>query len=189
MSLLPIPSLQKPYQRSRLLTITVYIQTAYLLSLAGLFCSFMPEFAFVVSIFRLARKFDTAFALIIRDLDHSASRGHLSKTDKVRIKSLAEDTRVVAVRTASKSGYNPHPIEPSDDEDDDEATETEYDDLASTDGVEVSSLDQTTLSTNISKLYEQTISLLGDVLGDLPPQANRGNINISVGEEVEEIEL
>ena len=82
----------------------------------------------------------------------------MSPTDKVRIKSLISATRVAAVDTAEKSGYSPQVMDLSDDDDPDEDDEP-------TAGEEEIDGDHDKVSVGLSKMYQQTLELLGDTLG------------------------
>jgi Subunit 11 of the general transcription factor TFIIH len=138
------------------------IQTPYLLSLAGLLCSYMPAFPFSLSTFHLLKRLDQAFASLLRDhgnidsVDSQRNLQHVSKTEEVRIKSLIEDTRVVAVQTATNSGHiaqiqdilSNEETEPDDSPADGTTDLQEYDDI----------------SIGISKIYKQTMEILGDSL-------------------------
>ena len=118
----------------------------------------MPAFAFSTSIFPLLAKLDAAFVALLRtDPATSTSRSSHgpSTTDKVRIKSLIEETRVVAVNCASSAGYTASVQELSSGEESDSGDE-EFGE----------SLQQTSSSVNmaLSKIYKGTLEILGDSL-------------------------
>ena len=119
----------------------------------------MPAFPFSSSTFHLVKRLDQAFASLLRDhgnldsVDSQRNLQHVSKTEEVRIKSLIEDTRVVAVETATNSGHR-----------------AQMQDILSSDetGPDDSPADGTTecddISIGISKIYKQTMEILGDSL-------------------------
>jgi hypothetical protein len=83
----------------------------------------------------------------------------VSSTDKVRIKSLISSTRVAAVERAEKSGYSSSILDMLDEE------ETEEDDeLAIGEEEEHGGISPDAVSRGLSKMYEQTLELLGDEL-------------------------
>lgn len=82
----------------------------------------------------------------------------VSSTDKVRIKSLISSTRVAAVERAEKSGYSPSVLDMLDDEE----IEEEDDELAIDE--EHGGISHDMISRGLSKMYEQTLELLGDEL-------------------------
>jgi len=82
----------------------------------------------------------------------------VSSTDKVRIKSLISSTRVAAVETAEKSGHSSSVLDMLNDED----TEEEDDEPAI--GEEDGGISHDAVSRGLSKMYEQTLELLGDEL-------------------------
>jgi hypothetical protein len=84
----------------------------------------------------------------------------VSSTDKVRIKSLISSTRVVAVERAEKSGYSPSILDMLDDEE----IEEEEDELAIGEEEEHNGISHDVVSRGLSKMYEQTLELLGDEL-------------------------
>lgn len=84
----------------------------------------------------------------------------VSSTDKVRIKSLISSTRVAAVERAEKSGYSPSILDTWDDEEMGE----EDDELAMGEEEEHTEISHDVVSRGLSKMYEQTLELLGDEL-------------------------
>ena len=83
----------------------------------------------------------------------------VSSTDKVRIKSLISSTRVAAVERAEKSGYLPSILDTLDDEE-----MEEDDELAIGEDEEHTEISHDVVSRGLSKMYEQTLELLGDEL-------------------------
>jgi hypothetical protein len=82
----------------------------------------------------------------------------VSSTDKVRIKSLISSTRVAAVERAEKSGYSSSVLDMLDDE------EIEEEDELAIDEEEHGGISHDMVSRGLSKMYEQTLELLGDEL-------------------------
>jgi hypothetical protein len=138
----------------------------YLLSLAGLFSSYLPAFPFApVPTFRIAKRLDAAFAYLLQPPSASgnglSARSHVvSPTDKVRIKSLISATRVAAVDTADKSGYSPSVMDTSDEED----TEKEDDEPAMGEEEENGGISHNLVTRGLPKIFQQTLELLGDNL-------------------------
>ncbi|KAK4913319.1 hypothetical protein LTR66_017221, partial [Elasticomyces elasticus] len=99
---------------------TITIQVAYLLNLASMICDFMPSFDFTNLALQLISKFDEALSTLLDD-NHKKPPAQVSVTDKVRMKSIVEDTRLVTSRlaAASSESIGEHPAEDIDDEDDD----------------------------------------------------------------------
>lgn len=138
------------------------LQIPYLLSLAGLISDFLPAFPFVETpTVRLVNKMDQAFAVLLsqqRSLTaFTAGDGNdylVSITDRVRIRSVIESTRMIAVEAASKKRV------PVDLQDVSESfTDTQYEEVAGDDR-SGQALDMT-----ISKMYERSLSILGGGLG------------------------
>lgn len=84
----------------------------------------------------------------------------MSPTDKVRIKSLISATRVAAVETAEKSGHVHSVLDASDEED----TEEEDDEPAVGKEEENGGISHDSVSRGLSKIFQQTLELLGDDL-------------------------
>ena len=128
---------------------TPSLQVPYLLTLAGLFASYMPAFEFSgdVSMFRLVRKLDEGFACLLNG--EMGNGYHVTTTDRVRIKSLVEETRVITVDAATESGRRASLDYDDDSEDDEEASDDELPEQ---------------VSMSLSKIYRRTIELLGDSL-------------------------
>lgn len=143
---------------------TPSIQIQYLLLLAGYFRSYMHSFSFDTRSFVLARKFDMAFSTILQ----SANEDELNTTNKVRIRSLAQETRFEMIGVASKSGLN---VEDSDSDD-----EPIFEDVTSNTGMaidlETNHKEDTTsqsIALSLGKVYEKTLDILGGDLASLPP--------------------
>lgn len=152
------------------------LQIPYLLTLAGQVCSYLEAFPFSVSFFPLAGKIDQGFALLLQAANHDHPGGsppyHVSMTDKVRIKSLVEETRVAAVNAASASGYaastaDISEIDSDEEDDDDDEANIDSDDIAVREDEQLSA---STIPLKLSRVYKQTLEILGDSLasGTLP---------------------
>ena len=124
----------------------------------------MPAFPFSTSVFPMIRKLDAAFAHLFHRYSHSlmgiggASNYRVSTTDRVRIKSLVEDTRVVAVKVAIQTGHRAQLQDLSESDEDETGLESE---METTNGHPWS---DDTLSIGISRIYKQTLEILGDTL-------------------------
>jgi hypothetical protein len=129
---------------------TPTLQVPYLLTVAGLFCSYMQAFPFAgnVAMFKLLKKLDEGFSSLLRF--QIGDGYHVTTTDKVRIKSLVEETRVVAVEVASETGHG----QMMDDEDSEDGEVDDDDEIP----------DQVSMS--LSTIYRRTLDLLGDSLVD-----------------------
>lgn len=106
-------------------------------------------------------KLDLAFVSLLRpgaQTPPHSTHAQLSTTDKVRIKSLIEETRVTAVNCASDSGYTAsvQDLSLSDDTDSDDVDEqmTEQEASHENDSVSIA----------LSKVYKRTLEILGDTL-------------------------
>ena len=147
------------------------LQVPYLLSLALLLSSYLPNFPFKAkSAFRLLRKLDVAFASLLQGEDIGSRtplpgfEGHaytISTTDKVRIKSVVERTRVAIVEAMETTDPSELEAEELDEPDDDTADDD--DDVLDVEEEEGHGRWQR----EMSKVYEQTIQKLGDELGRL----------------------
>lgn len=112
----------------------------------------------------MAKKFDVAFAYLVQNLSTPAFGLNrqiykVSATDKVRIKSLASATRVAAIDTASKSGFLPQLVDSMDED------ETDQEDGSTTGAENEIELSHDQVAIGLSRLYRQTMDLLGDDLG------------------------
>ncbi|KAK5144616.1 hypothetical protein LTR04_001510 [Oleoguttula sp. CCFEE 6159] len=144
---------------------TPSLQIPYLLSLALLIQTIIPGFPpSPRAMFGILSKLDHAFVSLLqgRDVDTGEplpgfDRGrHVSDTEKVRIKSLVERTRVCVVEVMKEGEFDPADAEEPLDSADESMDDSEaYDGLA-----EVGSWDM-----EIAKVYDRTIVELGDTLG------------------------
>jgi Subunit 11 of the general transcription factor TFIIH len=126
----------------------------------------MPAFPFAERpTIRLVDKLDQAFAILLsqdRDpgLSIATNTNHylVSVTDRVRIRSVIESTRIIAVEASAKK-----PASASAESQDvsDNFTDTDYDDFSP----DSNRHDRDSLSMSISKIYERSLSILGDSLG------------------------
>lgn len=152
------------------------LQIPYLLTLAGQVCSYLQAFTFSTSFFALAGKIDEAFASLLQPPNNGNPGGfppyHVSTTDKVRIKSLVEETRVAAVNAASASGHVAS-IEDSSEID----TEDDDDDGTTVQNDEEEQSDTLAVPLKLSRVYKRTLEILGDSLvsGSLPQHQNSGS--------------
>lgn len=116
----------------------------------------MPAFDFTTKMFGTIRRFDAAFSALLNNANNEiGSRSTVSMTEKVRIRSLVEETRVNAVNTASASGRETRVDDLSDDDDEMELDHQEEDEDEIDD-------DKTALA--LSKIYKSTLEILGDRL-------------------------
>jgi ribosomal protein L12E/L44/L45/RPP1/RPP2 len=129
----------------------------------------MTAFPFSPSVFYITGKVDQGFASLLQASQKPASSApspyHVSMTEKVRIKSLIEETRVTAVNAASASGQaaSIHDLSDADTEDDEDEGDEDDDDVDRSDSMAV--------SLGVSKIYRRTLEILGDSLVSdaLPP--------------------
>ncbi|PGH16952.1 hypothetical protein AJ80_05020 [Polytolypa hystricis UAMH7299] len=144
---------------------TPSLQIPYLISLAGLINSYLPDFPFSPrATFRLMRKMDSIFASLLQGEDvetgailpgFGGRRGIVSTTEKVRIKSITESTRIIIVDVQGRDNVEEDDDldDVADDDDNDEAGYSDYGDA----------LGRWELES--ARVYERTIQLLGDELG------------------------
>lgn len=146
------------------------IQIPYILALAGHFRGFMHSFAFSTNAFTLARRFDLAFSTLLKEASNASEASAINNTDKVRIRSLAQETRVEMINIASSSGHSMnvrstrngndhHTIDDNEFDDSDEDDETEYGEDAAVPSIAAS----------LGKVYEKTLEILGGELGSYSP--------------------
>lgn len=145
------------------------LQTPYLISLALLFVTYLPSFpASPRTTFRLLRKLDLAFSSLLQGCDPDTGetlpgferQKSLSTTEKVRIKSLVERTRVVMVEVMAKderedeteADETVNETTDEDDDDDDDDMTLEYD-------------NEDEWDMEIAKAYDRTLVELGESLG------------------------
>lgn len=122
--------------------------------------SYMPAFPFSTSMFRITKKLDKAFSTLLRGESGEAIRAHpVSVTEKVRIKSLTEETKLTAVHVASASGFSTQADNDSDDADGEDVGN----DAMDIDDEDDEAEDEST-ALAISRMYKSTIEILGDSL-------------------------
>lgn len=147
------------------------LQIPYLISLAGLVNTYLPDYPFSPrSTFRLLKKLDIVFASLLlgEDVESGAPlsgfesrRQVISMTEKVRIKSIAETSRLVVVEARDRGNDDKEDEDETDldgganDNDDDEFFGTEDRDLEGPGRWEMEA----------TRVYERTIQILGDELG------------------------
>ncbi|KAF2234322.1 hypothetical protein EV356DRAFT_501859 [Viridothelium virens] len=144
---------------------TPSLQITFLLSVAFLVQTYIPSLSPAPkTMFRLLDKLDVAFASLLqgRNIDSGeplpgfeTGKG-VTGTEKVRIKSIADNSRVAVVHRMSKSHVEPESdVEGTDDA---EASMEEYpidDDL----------LGENDFAMNVARVYDRTTVELGDQLG------------------------
>jgi Subunit 11 of the general transcription factor TFIIH len=152
---------------------TPSLQVSYLLSLALMVAEMLPEYAPAPrATFRLLGKLDAAFASLLAGVNVETGealpgfeKGRVvSTTEKVRIKSLVDRTRIVVVRALREGGG-------STDVGDDETEEVDDTDTGDDDDLELEGdddLDVDREEMGIAKIYDRTVVELGDVLGGSP---------------------
>ena len=143
---------------------TPSIQFPYLLMLAGYFRSYMHSFAFETKSFILARKFDTAFSTLLKTAFETGDQS-VSMTMKVRIKSLAQETRFEMIEVATKNGLD------VEDDSDEEPTFEDVQSDSMTIDIDTDHTQQSnqSIAMSLGKVYEKTLDLLGEDLDSLPP--------------------
>jgi hypothetical protein len=137
------------------------LQIPYLLTMALLAVNYVPGFpAAPRTMFRLLDKLDSAFASLIQGKDvetgeplpSMSGRKGMTGTEKVRIKSLVERTRVTVVEVMNKGDYEEDVDEEAETEDENDGM-GDYDYDAGTD-----------FAMEIAKVYDKTLVELGDSL-------------------------
>ena len=126
---------------------------------------YLPAFPFLEGpTIHLVDKMDQAFATLLThaaDLPASSAisgiKHIVSVTDRVRIRSVIESTRIIAVETAANrsASIDIHNATEA-------LTDTDYASSSLNDGDE---RDIDSLNMSISKMYERSLSILGDSLG------------------------
>ncbi|KAF7197824.1 hypothetical protein HII31_00913 [Pseudocercospora fuligena] len=151
---------------------TPSLQVPYLISLAlllGNVVQAMPPTP--KALFRLIEKLDHAFASLLqgRDVDSGerlpgfvGSRG-VSGTEKVRIRSLVERTRINVVESLKKGEFEYEEAEPEQTDDDKMDTDTDVEGGLVLEG-DGDAEDDDTLDMSIARVYDRTIQELGDSL-------------------------
>lgn len=131
---------------------TPSLQISYLLSLALLLVSFIPAFSppSPRTMFRVLNKMDNAFAGLLQGHDvetgnllpgFEGRRNIVSGTEKVRIKSLVEKTRILVTEKMAESG-----VVEGEEEAEGDDLEDEYD-------------------MDVARVYDRTLVEIGDELG------------------------
>ncbi|KAI9695371.1 MAG: hypothetical protein M1820_008666 [Bogoriella megaspora] len=144
---------------------TPSLQITFLLNVALLVQTYIPNLPPAPkAMFRLLDKLDTAFASLLqgRDLDSGemlpgfeTGRG-VSGTEKVRIKSIADNTRVVVVHLMSQDHLDFQSETDSIDENDASMEEDE---------MKMDPIVEPDFAMNTARVYDKTIVELGDQLG------------------------
>lgn len=115
----------------------------------------MQAFPFTAAIFPTLSKIDQAFVFLLKLSSPTpstpAALNAPSKTDRVRIKSLAEETRVAAVNTATSSGV-----------DVDTSSDDEFEFEFSKENTQTQ--EETSIGTGLGAIFRGTIEILGDTL-------------------------
>ena len=158
------------------------LQIAYLLSLALLLVNMLPELAPAPRpTFRLLRKLDHAFASLLqgRDIDTDeplpgfGSGPKVTGTEKVRMKSLVERTRVVVTDVLSGADFEDdtenskaEQTETEDDEDYNMGETTDDDRMDVEQRLDVD--DEGEWDMEMAKVYDRTMVELGDTIGGTP---------------------
>ncbi|KAL4897433.1 hypothetical protein BDV59DRAFT_197724 [Aspergillus ambiguus] len=148
---------------------TPSLQIPYLISLAVLVNSYLPEYPFSPrATFRLLRKLDSVFTALLTGEDAETGlplpgfehrRQVVSMTEKVRIKSIAESCRVAVVEAREQVDEPGEGGDEDSSEDEDEDDEDEV--FASDEYVGAPGR----WEMEAARVYEKTIQLLGDELG------------------------
>lgn len=144
------------------------LQIPYFITLAGLVNAYLPDFPFSPrQTFRLLGKLDSIFASLLKGEDAETGEtlsgfegrlGVVSMTEKVRIKSLAERCRITVIEVREGGEV--------DDEDDDDEDE---DELMGEGGYEALEEAPGKWEMEAARVYEKTIQLLGDEMGNQGP--------------------
>lgn len=141
------------------------LQIPYLISVAGLVNTYLPDYPFAPkSTFRLLRKLDSVFVSLLTGEDAESGlplsgfesrRNVVSMTEKVRIKSIAEACRVAVVEAREGDEVDEEEEEDESDDDDDE--------------MDIGGFGEPTgqWEMETAKIYEKTIQYLGDELGQV----------------------
>lgn len=126
---------------------------------------YLPAFPFIEDpTIRIVEKLDQAFAILLSQARNSTTsitnnrnEPLVTMTDRVRIRSVIEGTRIVAVEAAAKDSAFAKVQDVTG-----SFTDTDYEDSAPDDGVREK---KDSLNMAISKMYERSLSILGDRLG------------------------
>ncbi|KAK2796847.1 hypothetical protein FQN50_009408 [Emmonsiellopsis sp. PD_5] len=157
---------------------TPSLQIPYLISLAGLVSTYLPDFPFSArATFKLIRKLDAIFASLLIGEDVETGRtlpgftgtagssggGVVSMTEKVRIKSIAESARIVTVSVQGRGDGGDEEEDEEEDEDDEEGDGYGIGNGYGNGGEFGAELGR--WESESGRVYERTIQLLGDELG------------------------
>ncbi|KEF55391.1 uncharacterized protein A1O9_08141 [Exophiala aquamarina CBS 119918] len=143
----------------------------------GQVCSYLQAFPFSNTFFALVGKIDEGFASLLQPLSNGNQGDsppyHVSTTDKVRIKSLVEETRVAAMNAASASGH----VASVEDSSEIDTEDDRFDDDAPVQSDEEERSDAWVIPLKLSRVYKRTLEILGDSLvrGSLPRNQSSGS--------------
>ncbi|EEH18842.1 hypothetical protein PABG_01161 [Paracoccidioides brasiliensis Pb03] len=151
---------------------TPSLQIPYLITLAGLLNTYLPDFPFSArATFKLIRKFDAIFASLLlgEDLQTGAplpgfegKHGVVSMTEKVRIKSIAESARIIVVGAQENGDDEQY----GDDDEDDDGIDGDGDGRGGESwGTEDFGDGLGRWDLESGRVYQRTIQILGDELG------------------------
>ena len=136
------------------------MQVYYLLTIAAMAIDFLPTLSpSPRAMFAVLNKLDIIFAALIdgRDPDSGeelqaagSRKASIATTEQIRIKSIAERTRIVVIKLMTGEYEGPAGQEPQWDEDDED--------------METADLESDGLEMEAAAVYERTISRLGDEL-------------------------
>ncbi|KAK3653417.1 hypothetical protein LTR56_004621 [Elasticomyces elasticus] len=150
---------------------------SYLISLALLLSTVVPDMPLSPrNLFRCLAKLDRCFASLIQGRDvetgetlpgfDTGRRSGVSITEKVRIRSLVERTRVSVLEAFKKGEFDDEaPEADDDDEDDDEDMEGL---LVLEGGRDAEDEDEDSWDMQLARVYDRTVQELGDALADGP---------------------
>jgi hypothetical protein len=138
------------------------LQIPYLLNIALALATYLPAFPPApVATFKLLRKLDHAFSSLLKGEDsmtgevlpgfEKGKRAGMSRTDMVRCKSLVEGTRVSVVKIMSQEVLT---------------GKEDHNSSEDTDGESTWDVDEDSHSMDVARVYEATITQLGEVLED-----------------------
>ncbi|KAK5731670.1 hypothetical protein LTR17_011141 [Elasticomyces elasticus] len=157
---------------------TPSLQISYLISLALLLSIVVPDMPLSPrNLFRCLAKLDRCFASLIQGRDvetgetlpgfDSGRRSGVSITEKVRIRSLVERTRVSVLEAFKKGEFDEEAPEELDDDDDDDDEDMEGL-LVLEGGKAAEDEDEDSWDMQLARVYDRTIQELGDALADGP---------------------
>lgn len=163
------------------------LQMPYLLNIAVLMAEFLPLFQSTdrssQATFGLLSKLDYAFGSLLMGRDNATGEQlpgfengrSITTTDKVRLKGIVDRTRLIVVRVMSRQSVNGEEDDDTEDkvttaDEEQDQTYIRRDGTFKFDGFDDDSDDEDEESEeqSIGRIYETTISELGDVLGGPP---------------------